>query len=193
MALLGTGVIKAGMVCDRAGTSEGINICTEEPVYAQGLRTLPHPCEGLWNLSGLIPESGELFELYRKESFQTDFAYEKTIDDIFNKKTKEALAGMAVLERIASNVRQVLDIFAKRGFHITKMRVSGGQAKSALWNELKANLIGCTLSAPQIADGELAGNALLCATALGFYPDWQAAVENMIRIESHYEACNSIS
>ncbi|MDR2808834.1 MAG: sugar kinase [Spirochaetaceae bacterium] len=183
MALIGTGVIKPGMVCDRAGTSEGINICTEEPVFLKGLRTLPHPRAGLWNLSGLIPESGKLFERYRKEIDQADCAYEQTLEDIFSKKTQAAVQGMAVLERIASQVRRVLDIFARGGFPITQMRVSGGQAKSALWNKLKSELIGCCLLVPRIADGELAGNAALCAAALGLYPDWQSAAEAMIKVD----------
>ncbi|MDR2193156.1 MAG: sugar kinase [Treponema sp.] len=183
MALIGTGVIKPGMVCDRAGTSEGINICTEQPVYRVGLRTLPHPRAGLWNLSGLIPESGVLFERYRSESGQAERAYEETLEDILTHESQRAVQGRAVLECIAAQVRQVLALFEREGFPITQMRVSGGQAKSALWNTLKAELIGCTLTVPQIPDGELAGNAVLSAAALGLYPDWITAVNALIRVE----------
>lgn len=59
-ALVGTGTVFPGKMCDRAGSSEGINLCTENPVYAEGLRTLPSVRSGLWNVSRLL-EPGEDF------------------------------------------------------------------------------------------------------------------------------------
>ncbi|MCR4821543.1 MAG: hypothetical protein K5873_01560 [Treponema sp.] len=53
-ALIGTGTVFPGRLCDRAGSSEGLNLCTTKPVFARGLRTLPGVIEGLWNLSYLI-------------------------------------------------------------------------------------------------------------------------------------------
>lgn len=53
VALIGTGTVLPGRLCDRAGTSEGLNLCTSKPVFAEGLRTLPSVVPGLWNLSYL--------------------------------------------------------------------------------------------------------------------------------------------
>lgn len=59
MSILGTGSIYEGILCDRTGTSEGLNYCTSKPYNIDGLRTLPHLVKGLYTVSGLIPLSGE--------------------------------------------------------------------------------------------------------------------------------------
>jgi sugar (pentulose or hexulose) kinase len=85
-ALLGVAAQKRGDVCDRAGTSEGINVCTpEKPDLSgpaggprgglDGLRALPHAKEGWWNLGALIASSGRLFEWYRTLTGQADRDY----------------------------------------------------------------------------------------------------------------------
>ncbi|MBP5436960.1 MAG: hypothetical protein J6Y30_03145, partial [Treponema sp.] len=66
-ALVGTNTLRAGLFCDRAGSSEGINLCTSKPVVGQGIRTLPSIIPGLWNASVLLPESGERFSAYREK------------------------------------------------------------------------------------------------------------------------------
>ena len=40
-ALIGTNTLRPGRICDRAGSSEGINLCSDKPVFAEGVRTLP--------------------------------------------------------------------------------------------------------------------------------------------------------
>ena len=42
IALLGVGAIEPGMVCDRAGTSEGINVCSPVPIQTKEVGVLPH-------------------------------------------------------------------------------------------------------------------------------------------------------
>ena len=57
-ALVGTATLHAGRLCDRAGSSEGLNLCSpiffEEPF----LRTMPSPARDLWNISYLIQDPG---------------------------------------------------------------------------------------------------------------------------------------
>lgn len=57
-AIIGTATIKPGALCDRAGSSEGLNLCTPFPVMADGIRTLPSPVAPLWNASFLIENPG---------------------------------------------------------------------------------------------------------------------------------------
>ncbi|WP_294429285.1 hypothetical protein [uncultured Treponema sp.] len=65
VALIGTGTVFPGKLCDRAGTSEGLNLCTAKPVSAEGLRTMPSVVPGMWNLSYLLNSS---------QSSQRDFS-----------------------------------------------------------------------------------------------------------------------
>ena len=50
-ALIGSGATAPGLVCDRAGTSEGINYCSRRPSDDPRLRDLPHAVEPYWNVA----------------------------------------------------------------------------------------------------------------------------------------------
>ncbi|MBO4386575.1 MAG: hypothetical protein J5817_06100, partial [Treponema sp.] len=80
-ALVGTNTLRAGLFCDRAGSSEGINLCTSKPVCASGIRTLPSIIPGLWNASVLLPESGERFCAY-KEKISRLYARPISLDEM---------------------------------------------------------------------------------------------------------------
>jgi xylulokinase len=82
MALIGVGAIRPGIVCDRAGTSEGINVCSPLPPAAGELRVLPHIREGLWNVSALLPVSGRHFEWFRTLTGQENQDYEAILEEI---------------------------------------------------------------------------------------------------------------
>ena len=61
-AILGAGVVKPGQVCDRAGSSEGINACTENHITDERLMSYRHPVKPHWNLSGIISTTGKAIE-----------------------------------------------------------------------------------------------------------------------------------
>jgi xylulokinase len=61
-AILGSGAVKPGQVCDRAGTSEGINTCTEQQIDDKRLMSYRHPIKPFWNLSGIVCTTGKAIE-----------------------------------------------------------------------------------------------------------------------------------
>jgi xylulokinase len=61
-AILGAGAVMPGRVCDRAGTSEGINACTESRIEDARLMSYKHPVEPFWNLSGIVSTTGKAIE-----------------------------------------------------------------------------------------------------------------------------------
>jgi len=81
-AILGTGVIKPGQVCDRAGTSEGINACTSRRVSDERLMSYKHPVKQFWNLSGIVSTTGKAIEwghgLLGIESYDAFYALAQT-------------------------------------------------------------------------------------------------------------------
>jgi xylulokinase len=81
-AILGTGTIRPGQVCDRAGTSEGINACTERRVSDERLMSYKHPVKPFWNLSGVVSTTGKAIEWGRDllgiESYDEFYALAKT-------------------------------------------------------------------------------------------------------------------
>jgi xylulokinase len=62
MSILGTAAIQPGRVCDRAGTSEGINLCWSAPVSDRRLLCFPHVVRGAYNISAMISSSGSSLE-----------------------------------------------------------------------------------------------------------------------------------
>ncbi|MDR3114316.1 MAG: sugar kinase [Treponema sp.] len=214
MALIGVGALKPGMACDRAGTSEGINVCSPFPVSGGALRVLPHLDEGLWNISSIIPASGRLFEWFRTLTGQEERSYTELLAELIPGQgafpasrtrffPQDPLPGVflslegpglpsrqelgrAVLETMGFLVRDALAAAAGQGFPVKEMWVSGGQGKNPLWNQFKADLCGCTLLVPEIYDGELAGDAAVAAVALGESADLAEAVSRMIRLRARY-------
>jgi xylulokinase len=61
-AIVGAGAASPGQVCDRSGTSEGINACTAERIFDPRLMSYGHPVKPYWNLSGIISTTGRAIE-----------------------------------------------------------------------------------------------------------------------------------
>jgi xylulokinase len=203
MALIGAGTVEPGMVCDRAGTSEGINFCAAfpgmagPPRFPPEIRILPHAGPGLWNLSVIIPASGRLFEQYRALTGQERRSY----DDILAELIPGGLLpepspagsgeaafsgaldlGRAVLSVMGFTVRAAAETLGRHGFPVTEMRLSGGQSKNRRWNQLKADIAGISLLVPEQPDCELAGDAVLGAIALGEAADLREGIRRIVRV-----------
>ncbi len=65
-SLLGTGTVRPGRTCDKGGTSEGINLCSEKDTGAAGaLLVMPHVVRPYFNISGVISTSGGALSWFR--------------------------------------------------------------------------------------------------------------------------------
>lgn len=156
MAVLGTATLKPGQVCDRAGTSEGINYCiagekeTSDPV----LRVMPHITPGCTNISVRLENSAHLIESDQ--------------------------------EQYGNQLCRLLQALEQEGCAATALRMSGGQAKNPEWNQLRANITGMKVLVPEIEDGELTGCACAAFAGLGLYGTPARAAEAMVRIRREY-------
>ncbi len=61
-AIVGSASVEIGRACDRSGTSEAINLCADRPFPTRALLSLPHPVDGLWNVSGGVSTAGAALE-----------------------------------------------------------------------------------------------------------------------------------
>ncbi len=66
VSILGTGTVEIGQVCNRSGTSEGINLCTRKPLGDPRLMTYHHPITPYYNVSGIISTSGKSIEWIKR-------------------------------------------------------------------------------------------------------------------------------
>ncbi|MGI9148241.1 MAG: xylulokinase [Chloroflexota bacterium] len=88
----------------------------------------------------------------------------------------------AVLESTAYELRLMRDAIVSLGTRIEDLRVCGGQAQSALWNQIKADVVGLPCSVPRLTEVALMGGAICAAIGAGLYPDLATAGEAMVQI-----------
>lgn len=192
-ALVGTGTLFPGALCDRAGSSEGLNLCTENPIRAEGIRTLPSVIPGLWNASVLIGETGTRFARYKEtleKSAGMSVSYEDLVHAAITSDGSQPIldqgkylmlqTAMEVRDGLNHLVRCALDAGEKIPESFT---VSGGQASNREWMEMKCNVMGIPAKIPSFPDAELIGDAAFAFTGMGLFPNLQAASEKLSRIK----------
>jgi xylulokinase len=93
----------------------------------------------------------------------------------------------ALLEGVAFGVREILDAYQASGAPLTAVRLSGGGARSRLWNQIKADVLGQPVDVLETAEAGCLGSAMLAAAAIGQQPGWQTASSRMARIAERIE------
>lgn len=220
MTLLGTATVRPGRVCDRAGTSEGVNLCTTAPVEDRRLLSLPHIIEGYHNVSGVISTSGKALEWFRNTLRRPGQDYDSLFEEVcqvpagsrgllflpylagersplWDPDARGCFIGLsanhgrremarAVVEAVAYAVRDVVDVMEENGLPIAELRVTGGQARSPVWNQIKADVLQRRILVAE-QDAELLGGACVGLFALGRYADLAGAAESVVRIRKVHE------
>ncbi len=221
MSLLGTATVVPGRVCDRAGTSEGVNLCSLRGINDTRLLSLPHIIEGYYNISGIISTSGKALEWFKNITGKGELDYETLFEDIclvepgankliflpylsgerspiWDPNARGVFIGLslkhgrkemmrAIVESVGFAVRDVLSIMEENGFKIEDLRVTGGQARSPLWNQIKADITGKNIILPECSDAELKGNVAVALKALGVYGSLKEAAEKSFRVKRVFE------
>ncbi|WP_288750453.1 FGGY-family carbohydrate kinase [uncultured Treponema sp.] len=196
-ALIGTATVKPGILCDRAGSSEGINFCTAVPLEGEKIRTLPSVVPELWNASVLLPDSGSKFDSFKlkiERELGKQIEYSVLVQEIIESDGTNASLdqGKYLMIQTALNLKDAIEILkdaaAKKGVPFPdEMRVAGGQAKSALWNQMKADITGMKISVPSCPDAELLGDAAFAFTALKVFSSLTCASESLFsKAETFY-------
>jgi xylulokinase len=93
----------------------------------------------------------------------------------------------AILEGTAFALNHNVEIANRAGITINEIRSTGGGTKSALWNQIKADVLGIPVLIPETSIGAPFGDALLAGIGLGIYPDINRSLKEMIQIKARYE------
>jgi xylulokinase len=89
----------------------------------------------------------------------------------------------AVLEGVAFSMRDCAGLLADAGLGVvSQVRVAGGGAKSALWRQIVASVLGAELVTVNSAEGAAYGAALLAGVGAGAWPDVPAACAATISV-----------
>ncbi len=87
----------------------------------------------------------------------------------------------AVLEGVAYGLRDSLELLRELGVAPERGRVSGGGARSRLWLEIVASVLGLPLELTVVEEGSAYGAALLAGVAGGVFADAREAVAACVR------------
>ncbi len=88
----------------------------------------------------------------------------------------------SVLEGVAFSLKDCLGIIQEQGLTLTQMRATGGGAKSPLWRQIIADILGVELVTTNATEGPAFGAALLAGVASGVYASVQEACTQTVRI-----------
>lgn len=87
----------------------------------------------------------------------------------------------SLLEGVAYSLRIMLEFVENGGLQVKEIRVSGGGAKSELWNQIKADVTGKEFKVIKVYETGCLGVAILAAVAIGIYTDIKEAIKNMVQ------------
>ncbi len=191
-ALIGTNTLSAGKACDRAGSSEGVNLCVAEiPAKEKldGLLVLPSPLAPLWNVSYKLSNSGNIFYDYIKENggnFMDFDSFMQSISEIPKSENGDypdsvAGEGKRIVENLARQIKEGMDALENATGFKPVYTLCGGQANCKLWCEMKSELTGRKFQKQQISDAELLGNTAIVFSSIGKYKNIAEAAKNICK------------
>jgi sugar (pentulose or hexulose) kinase len=93
----------------------------------------------------------------------------------------------AVLEGVAFSFRALQATLESEGAEVRDVRSVGGQARSHLWNQIKADVLGHAVLVPEVLEAAVTGTAILAARGAGAFASDEEAAANMVRIAESLE------
>ena len=90
---------------------------------------------------------------------------------------------LAVLEGVAFALRDCMEVAKGNGIKVTCTRICGGGAKSPLWRQIIADVLGISVETPMIEEGPAYGAAILSMVTCGAYSTVEAATDALIKIK----------
>lgn len=215
MALLGSGVTAGGMSLDRAGSSDGLNHCSEVEVEDPRLVTLPHIVDGLYSVSGLLSTTGAAIDWW-----QTTLGSDTPLDEalvsapgaggalfiphlagartpLWRTDVRGAFVGLAletsltqlsraVLESLCYALRDATEIMEENGCQLDEIRVSGGHPNAPGLSQLKADILGKTLR-PVSSNAGLIGCACVAYHSSGMFASLTEATSSLAQLKPPLE------
>ena len=92
----------------------------------------------------------------------------------------------ACMEGVAYEMRLNYEALHGSGIHFEKLHATGGGAKSKLWMQMKADILGLPITALKTADAGTVGCAMLTGIVAGCFRDLQDAAAHMVHPSETY-------
>jgi len=188
-AVYGAQASEEGARCDVSGPSPCLHMATPRPAADYAINTYPHVDGGAWIAEAGINTTGAalnwvagLFGRTHRELLEEASGIPAGADNLLflphlaggerdDPARPGAFVGLhmghtpghlarAVLEGVALALRQRITLLERSGNPVRTVVVSGGGARSGLWNQIKSDVFGLPLSALAEADSTALGAAM---------------------------------
>jgi xylulokinase len=90
----------------------------------------------------------------------------------------------AILEGVAFSLQDSFRIFAELGVPVTRVRLGGGGARSALWRQIQADVYGYDVDLVEAEEGAAFGAAILAGVGAGAWPSVETACDQIVKVAS---------
>jgi xylulokinase len=88
----------------------------------------------------------------------------------------------ALMEGVTYEMRLNLDGLEQAGMRIRELKACGGGAKSALWLQIKADIMNRAVIALDIEEAGILGAVILAGVALGVFPSYAEAARRLVKV-----------
>jgi xylulokinase len=88
----------------------------------------------------------------------------------------------SLLEGVTFGLRDSLELIKAKDVDIEEVRIIGGGAKSELWQQILADILGEEISLLNIEEGPAFGAALIAGVGVGVFADFESACEEIIEV-----------
>ena len=93
----------------------------------------------------------------------------------------------SVLEGIAYNIRESMDVFREMKVEMNRVTIGGGGSKNKRWCQIIANVLGKKINVLANRDASALGAAVLAAVGAGEFSSIDAAVDTVVKIKEQID------
>jgi sugar (pentulose or hexulose) kinase len=93
----------------------------------------------------------------------------------------------AILEAIACIVRRNIEVVEELGIAVKEIRCLGGGSRSAVWNQIKADLTGRPVLTMQNEEAACLGAAIVAGVGVGMFKSLAQACDSMVGLKGRHE------
>lgn len=93
----------------------------------------------------------------------------------------------AIMEAVCFIVRRNIEVIESLGVPVNEIRALGGGARSRIWKQMEADIVGRPVLTTTNEEAATLGAAILAGKAVGLYSSVEEAAERMIQIKERFE------
>lgn len=93
----------------------------------------------------------------------------------------------AIMESVGFIVRRNIEVIEGLGVPVAEVRALGGGARSRIWKQMEADIVGRPVLTTTNEEAATLGAAILAGKAVGLYSNIEEAAERMIQIKERFD------